>query len=161
MLRRFTIRLRTFWDKLPMQLSIFSWPPLLSHCLAFILGTLVLRSGSSAAPMPTGKILIPIDKLARLEMDVQSFQTKQKWKIVARKGEQWCRLSDDGVALWKAPGKSAGTYVQWPASALWTDRLQPALQKKYALTTETSKLAFCGVEKKPTHAPDFSGIIYD
>ncbi len=161
MLRRFTFRLRTFWDKLPMQLSIFSWPPLLSHCLAFILGTLALRSGSSAAPLPTGKILIPIDKLARIEADTQSFSSTQKWKIVGRQGEQWCRMGDDTITLWKAPGKSGGTYVQWPASSVWIDRLPHALQKKYALSTQTSKLVFCGSDRKQPHSPDYSGIVYD
>lgn len=45
MLRRFTFWLRCTWQKLPVQLSLLGWPPLLSHSLAFIVGTLVLQRG--------------------------------------------------------------------------------------------------------------------
>ena len=161
MLHRCTLWLRRRWDQLPMQLSLLGWPPLLSHGLAFILGTLMLRSGADTLMIPPGKILVPLDKLVQVEAETKALDRQQKLKLVARRGEQWCRGVDEDISLWKPPGRSATTYVLWPSAVAWAPRLEQALQKKLALTTTSAKFAFCGPENAAKASLNPSGIFYD
>ncbi len=156
MLHRFTFWLRRTWQKLPVQLSLLGWPPLLSHSLAFIVGTLVLQRGEAGLSVPNGKILIPVEKIGRLETH---WKETQKIMVLQRQGEGWCRSSDDEMKLWKAPGRSGDLYVLWPASAPSAPRLQQTLQKKAVLTADGKAFAFCGAEMGGP-APS-RGIQYD
>lgn len=146
MLHRFTFWLRCTWQKLPVQLSLLGWPPLLSHSLAFIVGTLVLQRGEAGLRLPEGKVFIPLEKLARLETDGKKWQEAQTLTLLQRRAEDWCRSGDEELKLWKAPGRGGKLYVLWPATAQSAPRLQQALQKKSALTAEGENFGFCGTE---------------
>ena len=161
MLHRFSLWLRRCWNKLPMQLSLLGWPPLLSHGLAFILGTLLVRSSGQVIAIPTGKIMIPLSRMHRVAVDGKPLQPQQKLKILNRRGELWCRTVEDELGLWRAPGKNGETYVLWPTALVWASRLEDALQKKLALTTDSEKFGFCGGKSSVQAHPSPSGITYD
>lgn len=159
MLHRFTFWLRLAWQKLPMQVSLLGWPPLLSHSLAFIVGTLVLQRGEAGLRLPPGKILLPVDKLGRLETDGKSWRETQTIIPLARQGEGWCRSSDMDLKLWRAPGRSGDLYLQWPGTAATAASLQGLLQKKIVLTSAGSSFAYCSAATAPAAAAP--GIHYD
>lgn len=142
-----------------MQLVLLGWPPLLSHSLAFIVGTLVLQRGEAGIRLPGGRILIPVEKLGRLETDGKAWRETQKLTVLIRRGEDWCRTSDEELKLWKAPGRGGSLYVLWPAAAQSASRLQQALQKKAVLTGDGKSFAFCGADAA-VPVPS-SGILYD
>jgi len=144
-----------------MQLSLLGWPPLLSHGLAFILGTLLVRSSGQVIAIPTGKIMIPLSRMHRVAVDGKPLQPQQKLKILNRRGELWCRTVEDELGLWRAPGKNGETYVLWPTALVWASRLEDALQKKLALTTDSEKFGFCGGKSSVQAHPSPSGITYD
>lgn len=146
MLHRFTFWLRRTWQKLPVLLSLLGWPPLLSHSLAFIVGTLVLQRGEAGLRLPDGKIFIPVEKLGRLETDGKNWKETQTLTLLQRRGEDWCRSADEELKLWKAPGRGGKLYVLWPAAAQAAPRLQQALQKKSVLTADGKNFGFCGTE---------------
>jgi hypothetical protein len=159
MLHRFTFWLRRTWQKLPVQLSLLGWPPLLSHSLAFIVGTLVLQQGEAGLRVPDGRVLVPVDKLRRLDADGKPWKETQKIAVLQRRAEAWCRSADDELKLWKAPGRRGGLYLLWPSGANAAARLQQLLQKKSVLTAEGKDFAFCGAEAE---GPVVSrGIQYD
>src|SRR6478736_5558166 len=156
MLHRCTLWLRRTWQKLPMQLSVLGWPPILSHSLAFIIGTLVLQRSDAALLLPAGKILVPVDKLGKLETEGKSWKEPQKLTVLVRQADQWCRTGDETLNLWKGPGRGADLYVVWPTAL--APRLQQTLQKKAVLTLDSKTFAFCG---KATPDAQPSGILYD
>lgn len=159
MLRRFTFWLRCTWQKLPVQLSLLGWPPLLSHSLAFIVGTLVLQRGEAGMSLPNGKVLVPVSKLGRLETDGKPWKGTEVITVLQRRGEEWCRATDDELKLWKAPGRSGDLYLLWPGAAASASRLQHVLQKKAVLTANGKDFGFCGSE---TDVPSMSpGVQYD
>jgi hypothetical protein len=142
-----------------MQLSLLGWPPLLSHSLAFIVGTLVLQRGEAGMSLPNGRILIPVAKVGRLETDSRHWKETQMITVLQRRGEAWCRSSDDDLKLWKAPGRNGDLYVLWPGGIALASRLQQVMQKKAVLTANGKDFAFCGNE---TDAPlPSSGVQYD
>lgn len=159
MLYRFTFWLRRAWQRLPMQLSLLGWPPLLSHCLAFIVGTLVLQRSEGSLRLPVGKIMIPVEKLGRLETDGKSWKQTERITQLLRKAEGWCRSSAEELKLWQGPGRGAGLYLLWPASASSAAGLQQLLQKKIVLTARGSSFAYCGSE--PDSPAAAGGIHYD
>lgn len=159
MLRRFTFWLRCTWQKLPVQLSLLGWPPLLSHSLAFIVGTLVLQRGEAGMSVPSGKVLIPLAKVGKLETDGKPWKETQLVTLLHKRGEEWCRSAEDELKLWKAPGRGGDLYVLWPAGAAFAPRLQQVMQKKTVFTAEEKKFAFCGSEGEAPMTS--SGVQYD
>lgn len=159
MLRRFTFWLRCTWQKLPVQLSLLGWPPLLSHSLAFIVGTLVLQRGEAGMSVPSGKVLIPVGKVGKLETDGKPWKETQLVTLLQKRGEEWCRSTEDELKLWKAPGRGGDLYVLWPAGAPSGARLQQVMQKKAVFTANGKSFSFCGSEGS---APVMSsGVQYD
>ncbi len=159
MLPRFTFWLRCTWQKLPVQLSLLGWPPLLSHSLAFIVGTLVLQRGEAGLSVPGGKVLVPVAKVGRLETDGKPWKGIEGITVLQRRGDDWCRSTDDELKLWKAPGRMGELYLLWPGAAASASRLQLLLQKKAVLTADGKKFGFCGTgTDNPEKAP---GIQYD
>lgn len=160
MRHRFSFWLRQRLAQLPLQLSVFNWPPLLSHALAFIVGTLVLQKGEAVLRLPAGKILVPVDKLGRLETDGKAWKEPQRLTLLAKKDDVFCRISDEDLLLWKAPGRSGSLYVQWPPAREGAIRLQQALQKKAVLSAEGSRFAFCGSDAKAGESK-VGAVVYD
>ena len=159
MLRRFTFWLRCTWQKLPVLLSVLGWPPLLSHSLAFIVGTLVLQRGEAGMSVPSGKVLIPVAKVGKLETDGKPWKETQVVTVLQKRGEDWCRSADDELKLWKAPGRVGDLYVLWPAAGALGARLQQVMQKKAVFTPNGTKFGFCGSEGET--AVMSSGVQYD
>lgn len=159
MLRRFTFWLRCTWQKLPVQLSLLGWPPLLSHSLAFIVGTLVLQRGEAGLSVPSGKLLIPVSKVGKLETDGKPWKETQLVTLLQKRGEEWCRNTEDELKLWKAPGRGGDLYVLWPAGAGIGARLQQVMQKKTVFTANGKKFSFCGSEGGTPMIS--SGVQYD
>ncbi len=159
MLRRFTFWLRCTWQKLPVQLSLLGWPPLLSHSLAFIVGTLVLQRGEAGLSLPGGKVLVPVAKVGRLETDGKPWKGIEGITVLQRRGDDWCRSTDDELKLWKAPGRMGELYLLWPGAAASASRLQLLMQKKAVLTADGKNFGFCGTgAERPSMTP---GVQYD
>jgi hypothetical protein len=159
MLRRITFWLRCTWQKLPVQLSLLGWPPLLSHGLAFIVGTLVLQRGEAGISLPQGKLLVPVSKVGKLETDGKEWKQTQRITILQRRGEEWCRSSEEELKLWKAPGRGGDLYLLWPGAAAAAPRLQQVLQKKALLTADGKSFAYCGADK--VEGTSAVGVQYD
>lgn len=161
MLHRFKLWLRRTWDKLPVLLSLVGWPPLLSHGLAFIMGTLMLRPAHGPQVPPVARILIPLDKLARVENESKVWQPEQKFSLLQRFEQSWCRTAANPIATWSPSGKQGQAYLLWPSSAEGASRLGPLLQKKIALTLEPDHFAFCSSKKPQSSAEYSAGVSYD
>ena len=157
MLYRIKIWVRRTASKLPMQLSILGWPPLLSHGLALVIGTLILQKGESGIQLPAGRILVPTNKLVQLDKDPKPWRSTQKLTVLLQQGEAWCRTSDDFIKLWKAPGRHGDLYAQWPGAN--SSRLNQALQKKAAFTTDQQDFPICGASERAS--PSASAVHYD
>jgi hypothetical protein len=109
--------------------------------------------------LPQGKVLVPVSKLGKLETDGKHWKETQIITVLQRRGDGWCRTSDDELKLWKAPGRGGDLFVLWPGAAAYATRLQQALQKKAVLTADGKNFAFCGSEADGS--PMSSGIQYD
>jgi hypothetical protein len=141
------------------QLSLLGWPPLLSHSLAFIVGTLVLQRGEAGMSVPNGKVLIPAAKVGKLEVDGKPWKETNLVTLLQKRGEEWCRTAEDELKLWKAPGRGGDLYVLWPAGAAFGSKLQQVMQKKTVFTADGKKFAFCGSEEGGSMIS--SGVQYD
>lgn len=109
--------------------------------------------------MPSGKVLIPVAKVGRLETDGKPWKETQLVTVLQKKGEEWCRSGEDALKLWRAPGRGGDLYVLWPAGAAFGARLQLVMQKKAVFTGDGKKFAFCGSEGDGPVTS--SGVQYD
>jgi hypothetical protein len=109
--------------------------------------------------VPSGKVLIPVAKVGKLEADGKPWKETQLVTLLQKRGDEWCRITEDELKLWKAPGRSGDLYVLWPAGAGFASRLQQVLQKKTVFTADGTKFVFCGSEGDGPMIS--SGIQYD
>lgn len=161
MLHRYKLWLCRTWDKLPVLLSLAGWPPLLSHGLAFIIGTLLLRPAGPTRQVPAAKILIPLDRLARIDKDVKTKSIEPTFTLLQKQNVGWCRMTMDPLAQWTLSTKAGGAFLLWPASPAAASKLEQLLLKKIVITSEPHNFIFCQAQKANSEKEHVSGVSYD
>ncbi len=141
---------RKWWQNLSLQLSWKQLPPLTSHSIAFLAGTLLLRpqpNVDSAFPQKGTKLLVPAERiLARSKLKFDLFKSPL-FTLVRSEGQGGCRLSPEDYKIWASPGVKPQYFLQIPHEKAAIGVLRVLLEdKQLILKPSSSKLQPCTAE---------------
>ncbi len=99
------------WSNYGLRLKLHDYPPLMTHGLAVLAGTLLVH-GQSVEPSPLPKhLLYPFDKLPPFQ--------EEGWErgpislmLTKRQGESRCRWSMGPMRMWTVPGGKKQRFLQ-------------------------------------------------
>lgn len=139
--------LRDGWKQLALQLSWNHLPPLTTHVLAFLLGTLFLRSAPGSVQAVPQQVLFPIEALLKKGSQSELVNPSRSY-FLARKGSaKPCLRWDQPLRIWAAARNQR--YLALPARKNAEPLLRALLAEEELVLIDSEKtLEPCGAVSK-------------
>jgi hypothetical protein len=125
-----------------MRVSWRQLPPLTTHALAFLAGTLVLKPQASSRVQAPRHILVPLDRGSA------GLPARDGYWLVRNEGQESCQILPQEVKVWRPEGEKGPLFVVIPRD----DQVQKTLKDLLSRSAKTMSLSI--LPKSPCHSSE-------
>ncbi len=140
---RSSIRLQQAFQALAVRCQVLDWPPVLSHSLFLILGTLFHPAPSGLVKIPDRHIVFPLSEERLAAKLLKPRQDDPQLMLLATRGAQSCRLDFPPLKFWKVPASKHTLALLIPLRLLKSTMLRELVQGSWQVVPWDSKMILC------------------